>query len=395
MIDGILFALMLGASESYFGACAVSLGHGDTALGLLSTLPLFTGALAQAFTGPLVLWLGSRKRLVAAGAFVQAISHLGLIAIAANSVHSFWLLLSLILVYQIAGMVIAPAWGAWMGELTENKDRERYFARRSACISVFTLSSFLWAGYQLRDAAAHQTLSHAYAWLFGVGFVARLGSSIMLYRQPDPQPVRKDSLRRVLARTRSAIRGEGFRVPLLLSLWMAGAHISIPYYAPYMLKTMSLGYDEFALLCAVQLVSKACVLPFAPRVSQQLGLAKMLGISMAGASLVAFMWGADRSVAGLVLAQLISGVAWAGYEFASFQLLIRMARPRERVEFLATSASLIGLMQLAGALLGSFLLARFHLQYREVFLISSLMRALPLLAFVPAVAARLAPARVN
>ena len=66
IVDGILFALMLGASESYFGACAVSLGHGDTALALLATLPLFAGATAQAFTGPLVLWLGARKRLVAA-----------------------------------------------------------------------------------------------------------------------------------------------------------------------------------------------------------------------------------------------------------------------------------------------------------------------------------------
>ena len=37
IVDGILFALMLGASESYFGACAVSLGHGDTALALLAT----------------------------------------------------------------------------------------------------------------------------------------------------------------------------------------------------------------------------------------------------------------------------------------------------------------------------------------------------------------------
>src|ERR1700749_851034 len=93
ILDGILFALMLGASESYFGACAVSLGHADTAVALLATMPLFMGSIAQAFTGQLVLWLGSRKRLVLLGALGQALSHVGLIAVAAFSLQSFWLLL--------------------------------------------------------------------------------------------------------------------------------------------------------------------------------------------------------------------------------------------------------------------------------------------------------------
>ena len=388
IVDGILFALMLGASESYFGACAVSLGHGDTALALLATLPLFTGATAQAFTGPLVLWLGSRKRVVLAGALVQALSHLGLIAVAALSVQSFWLLLCLIALYYVSGMVIVPAWGAWMGALTETRDRQRYFALRSTCVSISMLVAFVWAGYHLRDGAAAGRVSQAYAWLFGVGFLARSASAVMLFHQPDPLPTPRDNLRRVLARTRSAVRGDGFRIAVILSVWMFGAHISIPFYAPYMLKTLSLGYDGFAPLCAVQLTSEAAAYPLAPRLAQRLGLMRMLIASMFGAAVVAFLWGAERNIAGIVLAQVISGATWACYEFASFQILLGSARPKQRTEFLAMSASLGGLMQLGGALLGSFLLARFGLQYREIFLISALGRALPLMAFVPVVMAR-------
>jgi MFS family permease len=383
IIDGVLAALMLGASESYFGACAVSLGHGDAALGILATLPLCVGALAQALTGPLVLWLGSRKRLVAAGAFVQALSHLGLIALAACAVKSFWLLLALVLLYYVSGMVTVPAWGAWMGALTEEtKNRERYFALRSTCVSVSMLSSFLWAGYKLQHGVAHHDVAHAYAWVFAVGFVARLASSYLLHRQPDPHPPQRDSLKRVMARTRSAVRGDGFRLVLVLGVWMAGAQISVPYYAPYMLKVLDLGYDGYALLCALQLISKAMFLPFAHRVSKQIGLQRMLIGSMAGAAMVAFLWGSQRSLPGLVLAQLLSGPAWAAYEFASFQLYLGASRRSERVEFLAMSASFVGLMQLCGALLGSFFLTRLGLSYREVFLISSLARALPLLTFM-------------
>jgi MFS family permease len=383
IVDGVLFALMLGVSESYFGACAVALGHGDTALALLATLPLFAGSLAQAFTSPLVLCLGSRKRLVAAGALVQALSHLGLLTIALLSLPSFWLLLGLIVLYYVSGMIIQPAWGAWMGELTERRDRERFFALRSTLMSVSTLSAFLWAGFQLRDGAAHHDLSHTYAWLFGIGFVARFASSVLLYRQPDPLPLRRDNLRRVLARTRSAVRGDGFRTAVLLGVWMLGAHVSIPFYAPYMLKTLSLGYEGFALVCAVQLLSKAAAFPFMRWLSQRMGLTRLMASSMGGAAAVALLWGIAPSVTGLFFAQILSGVAWAAYEFSSFQVLLQHAKPKQRVEFLAMAASFGGFMQLSGALLGSFLLARVGMHYRDVFMVSALARALPLLAFVP------------
>jgi MFS family permease len=383
IFDGVLAALMAGASESYFGACAVSLGHADTQLALLATLPLFVGAVAQAFSGPLLLLFGSRRRLVAAGAIVQAFTHLGFIAISLASVHSFPLLLALVLVYFVSGMVTVPAWGAWMGTLTEHCDRERYFALRSTCVSVSMLTAFLWGGYRLRAGVASNDLAHAYAWLFGVGFVARLGSTCMLLRQPDPTPVLRDSLARMLARTRSAVRSEGFRLPLVLGLWMLGAQISIPFYAPYMLKTLSLGYQGFAILCAVQLVVKAMAFPFTHRIANRYGLQRLLVGSMAMAAVVAFSWGTLTTTLGLIMAQALSGAAWAGYEFASFQLLLRSGRASQRVEFLAMAASFGGLMQLAGALLGSFLLAQLHLHYREVFLVSAVGRALPLLVFVP------------
>jgi MFS family permease len=388
ILDGILFALMVGVSESYFGACAVALGHSDTALALLATLPLFAGALAQAFSGPLVLLLGSRRRLVACGAFLQALSHLGLIAVAAFSVQSFWLLLGLVLLYYVSGMMIVPAWGAWMGALTETRNRARYFAIRSTCVSISMLSAFLWAGYHLRDAALKHDLSHTYALLFGVGFVARLCSSVMLYKQPDPFVARVDSMRRVLARTRSAVRSESFRFALLLGVWLLGAHVSIPFYAPYMLKTLDLGYEGFALLCAVQLVSKTVAYPFTHRLAARFGLERMLVSSIAMGAIVAFIWGVAAGVPGLVVAQLLSGPAWACYEFASFQLLLNSARPSHRVEFLAMSASFGGLMQLGGALLGSFLLANLGLRYREVFLVSAMGRALPLLLLIPVVLER-------
>lgn len=383
IVDGVLFALMVGASESYFGACAVALGHSDTALALLATLPLFAGALAQAFTGPLVLWLGSRKRVVVAGAMMQALSHLGLIAIAWSGEPAFWPLLALVVVYFVSGMLIAPAWGAWMGGVTENVDRERFFAIRAGAVSAAMVVAFLWAGYHLRDAVRLNDVAHTYALLFSVGFVARVASATVLFLQPDPTPHPRDSLKRVYARTRSAFRGDGFRLALGFGLLMLGAQISIPFYAPYMLKTLALGYDGFAQLVAVQLLAKTLIFPFTHRIASRFGLERMLVVAVGLIALVAWMWGGSASMGTLVVAQFLSGFAWAFYEFVSFQLLLRYAKPSHRVEFLAVAASLGGIMQLTGALLGSWLLTRMGFSYRGVFLISALARCLPLFLFLP------------
>ncbi len=383
IFDGIFAAVMVGASESYFGVCAVALGHTNLALALLVTLPLLCGALTQAFTGPLVLLLGSRKRLVVASVFVQALSHIGLIAVAWLNVHALWPLLALLVLYASAGMVSVPAWGAWMGALTESIDRARYFAIRSACVSVALLGAFLWGGYHLQAGENTHRVARAYAAVFAVGLLARSLSSFLLYLQHDPSVPPRDSLLRVLARTRTSLRGEGFRLALGLALVMMGAHVAIPFYAPYMLKTLKLGYVGFALLCAVQLAGKSVVFPFTHRISAHLGLERLLLLSVGMVALVAWMWGAFTSTWGLVVAQIISGFAWAGYEFASFQLLLRSARSTHRVEFLAVAASLGGLLQLLGALFGSLLLSHAGFAYRDVFMASAVGRCLPLLLLVP------------
>jgi MFS family permease len=190
-----------------------------------------------------------------------------------------------------------------------------------------------------------------------------------------------------------AVRGDGFRIAIVLGVWMLGAHISIPFYAPYMLKTLELGYDGYALVCAVQLLSKAAAFPFTRWLAQRLGLKQMMAWSMAAAAAVALLWGVAQSLTGIFFAQVLSGVAWAAYEFSSFQVLLQNARPKQRVEFLAMAASFGGLMQLSGALFGSFLLARGGLHYRDIFMVSAVARALPVLAFVPLAAAAFPPAR--
>jgi MFS family permease len=208
---------------------------------------------------------------------------------------------------------------------------------------------------------------------------------VTLALQYEPVVTTRDSLLRVLARTRSAVRGEGKQLALGLGVLMFGAHLSIPFYAPYMLKTLGLGYDGFTLLCAVQLLVKSVALAFMDRLSARFGLPRLLVGSVVLVAAVAWLWGASSATPTLVFAQALSGLGWAAYEFASFQLLLRASKPSQRVEFLAFAASVGGLFQLAGALSGSWLLTHAGFGYRDVFHVSAFVRMLPLFLLLPLV----------
>ena len=98
-----------------------------------------------------------------------------------------------------------------------------------------------------------------------------------------------------------------------------------------------------------------------------------------GVAAIPLLWSAVHVVPGLVAVECLSGVAWAGFEFASLQLLLDGSPDECRVELFSLATAAQGVAQLAGALTGSWVLATFALSYTEVFALSGLLRASALL----------------
>lgn len=373
--DGLLHAVMVGASESYLGALAVELGHSDRSLALLATLPLLSGAVTQLFAERLSALAGSRKRFVVVGAMLQGFAHIAFAAIALLEVTSLVPLLCAKLFFWISGSMIAPAWGAWMGRLTEGIRRERYFAFRSSAIQVVLLASFTGAGAYL-GLHAEGALT-GFAVLHGVALVARLGSAYCLASKRDvvePTPSERLSL---LVSLREALHGARWRVPLYMGALMFFAHISVPFYTPYMLKDLGLGYVAFSWLTGISILTKALTFPFLHRLAARFGMRATLATGGLGIATVAFSWAYVTSFEGLLVVQAVSGASWGAVEFASFQLLLQSARPEVRLAFLSLASCLQGALQVSGALVGSVVLSTVALPYTAVFLISGIGRALP------------------
>jgi hypothetical protein len=215
------------------------------------------------------------------------------------------------------------------------------------------------------------------AWVGGGGGPAPPNSAVVLVRLHDPKAITTTPLEPPVQRLLAAARASRWRVAVFITCFMFGANIAIPFFAPYMLRTLQLDFVGFMSLSAVAIAAKAVAFPLWSRAAQRIGLRGVLLAGTLGTSLVAAWWGSIHSLVGLHLVQTFSGVAWSAYELAGLQLLLRSAPEEHRESFFSVQAPLTSLAQVAGGLCGAFLLARVDAGYEVAFVASSFMRALP------------------
>ncbi len=374
--DGFMYSLMVGVSESYLGPMAVELGHRDTSLAILLTVPMLVGSAAQLLSGPLSAMLGSRKRLVVIGAALQAISVLGLHVIAKTGERALLPLLAVDTLYYVCAMIVGPPWGSWMAEVTEGRQRERYFARRSGILQVGLLIAYASAGLFLHRADS-ETRLQTFAGLHLLGFLFRAMSSGLLALQPDIERGQR-TVRQSVVAVRTAARTADFRVASCMAALAFGTHIAVPFFTPYMLRELHMDYAMYAGLTAIPIVVKALLFPWLHPLSQRYGMRALLSWSGTMVVFLPALWVVFDTPAGLIFVQALSGLAWGGLEFASYQLLLSSARSDCRVEFLSLASTMSSSAQLAGGLGGGFLRAELGLQYQMLFLASCAGRALAL-----------------
>src|SRR5690606_28316883 len=93
---------------------------------------------------------------------------------------------------------------------------------------------------------------------------------------------------------------------------------------------------------------------------------------------VPVLWAMSSDYVWLLFIHVFSGAVWAGLEYSSFQLLMQDTKAELRTEFFSISNSMSGLLQVVGALAGGALLRGELLSYTQIFVLSGVLRAIPL-----------------
>ena len=250
-VEGSWWAVMYGMVETYFGAFFEYLKYSSYEISILSTLPIFIGAVFQNLTGWFYDILRSRKIILIILKFIQTAT-IPLILFAGYSSGNYFLLLSFICIYYSVAMSQMSPWTSWMGYLVPGRLRGRYFGNRSQVVRIFMLISSLLAGAILNSYEGSNTFN-GFILIFSLGMLANFGCIYFIKKQYEPEDTMEDEVIEIDSDNTKIDSGLK-RFITYDSLSEFSFHISGPLMMVYWLRDLKFDYIELAILINVSQV---------------------------------------------------------------------------------------------------------------------------------------------
>jgi MFS family permease len=382
IVEGMTFALMVGVGETFFLADATRLSASRLQQGLVVSLPLFAGAVGSVASLALLARMRTRKPLVFAAALLQSLVLAALSIASALGRSTPELLIAATTLAAICGQAGGAAWSSWFGDLVPAARRGQYFGVRNRWIYLTTFAGVLLGGRLLAVLEPDGPVAAAaasgeggvrgagFALIYGIAALARFTSSLLHLAAPEP-PFGGLSPRARAARFMVTDQGKGIvRLVGGGAVFYFAVYVASPYFAPYMLEVLHFDYTEYTLASAAVIVSKVTFLSLWGRRVDQLGARPVFLVAAVLTSIVPlpFLWA--EGLGWVLVAQGLSGIAWAGYELSIFTLVLERTYRRVRPQVFALQSLANGLAQLTGSLTGAWLVGAFSLPLVSVFAFS-------------------------
>jgi MFS family permease len=371
---------MAGFGLDYFQPFAVFLKATTLQLGMLSTLPQVVGSASQLLDDFLIRQFKSKKRFVLFFVAAQILLWLPIAFLFYLKLGGsiMWTFIILAVLHYLCGIIIAPAWSAWMGDLVGMKVRGRYFGVRNKVTGYVYFFSYLAAGLVLYYSKLwFSTPVVAFTIMFIVAMLARIASYIYLSKQHEPVQDYKEEKTGFLSFVKEITRTNYGWLTLYLCLANFAVFVASPYFAAYLLNDLHLNYLQFVIVNAAALLMKNLSMPVWGRYSDRYGSLKILTLAGFMVPAVAFMLILSKSWVYLIFAQMFSGIAWAGFDLAAFNFVLDATKPEKRVSYISYYSVLQGFCVFAGSMLG-VLLYKFSFfvwtGYAFLFFISGILR---------------------
>jgi MFS family permease len=359
-------------------AYAIALGANNTQIGLLAALPFLFMPL-QLFTVVLVEKI-RRRKLIAVPLWIVA--------------QFFWIPIAL-----IPGMMEAPsgiavsallilmgfrsaavamqnaAWNSWLRDLIPAEQMGAIFANRLKYASIasmgFGLGAALFVDYWRDSRGADQELvGYTMALLTGA---ILLGGVSEIYRAmiPEPRMVEPVGERVSIVKTLvEPFRDSAYR-PLMvfMFLWNLALHLSIPFFAVYMLQRIGLPVSAVLGFAVISQIFNVMFLRFWGPMVDKVGNKAVLGVSASLYLFVILGWTFTTlperhamTIPIVILLHVLAGAAAAGANVSTGAFPMKLAPPQKATAYVAALSVLAnigaGIGPLAGGILADFFSTR-------------------------------------
>lgn len=362
VIEGVVYAGMVGLGEFWFLPDAVRLGASPLAIAALVTLPQLVGALGALGMLRLLRSARARRPLLVAAVVGQALGLLTLAVLSALGHTTPWLLVAVACLHFAFAQAAGTAWASWFGDVVPPRIRGRWFGGRNRFVHGTTFAGIVVGGLVLgaleprvADAAGQGGLG--YALIFGVAGLLRLVSAVLLARTWEPRFVRPEHEDEVATVLRGPEGAAGRGVVAMGATMLFAVCVASPFFVPYMLDTLRFSYVQYMAAQGVLMVAKVTSLGAWGRLVDRNGAVLAYRVAALLVAIVPLPWiVADRAWI-VFAAQALSGIAWGGHEVAMLSLTLAAAPSRKRAVLLTAQSLANGGAQVLGGLAGTALVA--------------------------------------
>jgi len=378
-VEGLFQSVGQGLGETYLSAFVVWLGGGGLVLGLVGALPTAAAALAQIVPGRAKARASGARAFIARTWVLQAavMALLGTFALFRSPVAVPLVCTMAALAWFLGGLSV-PAWTSLVSQIIPREEHGWFFALRGATQQVGVVTAIVGGGLLLSVADSAGMASLGFLLIFLVAGVSRAIGSIFLCGVPEgTRAIQGLELRFLfdVLRTSAKFRRLAYYLwSLHFATWVAS-----PFFLPYMLRDLGLGYYEVGLLVAVPALVKIITLHYWGRVADRVGPGPLLR-SMGWYVLpVSSLWLLSGNVWWIFFAQVYAGLIWGALDLAQASALLQTTRGRERAVALFNLVD--GGVMIAGAVIGGLIVMVTDALNEPGFLVaiatSSVLRALP------------------
>lgn len=351
--DGIYFAIMGGAGESYLSAFAIFMKLSNSQIGLLASIPQLLGAFMQLFSVSLLNRLKNRMPIIIYGVVAQALSWIPLLILPMFfKPYASILLILCVTAYYIFGNLSTPPWNSLMGDIVPESNRGAYFGYRNRIMSIYSLGAIVLGGLLLHGTEKAGNPWIGFSVIFVASMIARLLSAYSLSKMENPYYHVDDKDDFTLFEFFAGFRQSTFvRFVIYTGLMHFSVMLAGPFFAVYMLRDLKFSYLEFMIAVSVVVLVQYFTLHNWGKFGDRFGNRKVLEITGFALPIVPVLWLFTDNFYFILVIQMLAGLTWAGFNL-SMANFIYDAIPSPRR---AKCVAIFNILNACGIFLGGFL----------------------------------------
>lgn len=350
-----VFIMFTGGA--FLTGLALFFGADDFEIALLAAIPFLSQA-AQIVSAYLVDHTGKRKSITVLGSFIGR--QAWWIILPFLFIESKWrleVLIALVIFSNISVMMATPGWLSWIAELVPDRIRARFFGVRNIYISISTIIATVVGGIIIdyfRRAGRQQV---GFSIIIAIGALFALAALLLLKRLPDraPAEIKSDG---DWNRLFQPLRDRRFkRLLKIFAVWNIATGISAPFFVPHMLNNLKMSFTQISLYSSAAALIAIVLNKSWGKVIDRFGCKPVVAFCAFGISVIPLLWFIPRAghLNILIFESVYSGLLWAGFNLAAFNIPIANSPRDGRTTYLAVFSVVTGLAFFAASLTGGML----------------------------------------